>query len=88
MADLCGPKFRIGHFPDGGIELVAGAKVVVTVRDVPGKPGLIPSQYSALAKDLRPDTRVLLADGVMELKVEHIMSSTSTIPKCRSRRHR
>jgi pyruvate kinase len=72
MADLCGPKIRVGYFPSGGIDLVAGAKVVVTVRDVPGEPGLIPSQYGALAADLRPGTRVLLADGVMELKVERI----------------
>ena len=65
-------KIRVGRFPDGGIELVAGAKGAVTVRDVPGEPGLIPSQCSTLAKDLRPDTRVLLADRVMELKIEHI----------------
>ncbi|MEM7405796.1 MAG: pyruvate kinase [Pseudomonadota bacterium] len=72
LADLCGPKIRVGHFPDGGIDLAEGESVVVTVRDVDGGPGLIPSQYAALANDVEIGARVLLADGVMELRVTAI----------------
>ena len=80
LADLCGPKIRVGKFPDGGIDLVPGAEVVVTTRRVAGEPGLIPSQYTALAEDVHPGARVLLADGVMELRVESV---TGTEVTCR-----
>ncbi|MEX0951986.1 MAG: pyruvate kinase [Gammaproteobacteria bacterium] len=73
LADLCGPKIRTGKFsnPDG-IELKNGAAVTVTTRDVTGEPGLIPSQYSALAADVKTGDRILLADGAMELRVEDV----------------
>ncbi|MFT5393328.1 MAG: pyruvate kinase [Gammaproteobacteria bacterium] len=70
LADLSGPKIRTGTFEDPtGIELSKGAHVTVTVRDVQGRPGLIPSQYEALANDVKAGDRILLADGVMELLV-------------------
>lgn len=72
LADLAGPKIRVGRFTGGSIVLELGDKVTVTTRDVPGEPGLIPSQYEALADDLSPGDRILLADGVMELEVESI----------------
>jgi pyruvate kinase len=69
LADLCGPKIRTGRFPPGGIELVTGSRVIVTMRDVLGAPGLIPSQYRALAKDVHAGDRILIADGLLELQV-------------------
>lgn len=72
LADLAGPKIRVGQFTAGSIELVEGESVVVTMRDVPGEPGLIPSQYEALAKDVKAGDRILLADGAMELEVVSI----------------
>jgi len=72
LADLAGPKIRVGEFRDGGVTLDEGARVVVTTREVLGEPGLIPSQYDALASDVRAGDRILLADGVMELRVEQV----------------
>ena len=69
MADLCGPKIRVGTFPGGGIELINGEQVTITVRRVEGAPGLIPSQYPGLADDVRIGQRIFLADGVMALEV-------------------
>jgi pyruvate kinase len=69
LADLCGPKIRVGIFPAGGIELEDGTEVTVTVREVDGEPGLIPSQYPGLADDVKPGQRIFLADGVMALQV-------------------
>src|SRR5215213_10146901 len=40
MADLCGPKIRVGRFPHGPISLVAGDRMTVTSRPVSGGPGL------------------------------------------------
>lgn len=75
LADLCGPKVRVGRFPGGQIELTAGEVVTVTTRDVPGGPGLIPSQYTALALDVRPGDRILLDDGLLELRVESVQDT-------------
>lgn len=72
LADLCGPKIRVGRFPEGKIGLVAGNRVVVTVRDIDGAPGLIPSQYAELARDVKPGDRILLDDGILELRVEAV----------------
>jgi len=72
LADLCGPKIRVGKFRDGRIELHEGERVIVTTRDVVGEAGLIPSQYHALADDVRPGDRILLDDGLLELRVESV----------------
>jgi pyruvate kinase len=72
LADLCGPKIRVGQFAGGKTELPDGGQVVITTRDVLGRPGLIPSQYQALAQDVRPGDRVLLDDGVLELRVDTV----------------
>lgn len=72
LADLCGPKIRVGKFQNGQITLEAGASVTVTTRDVIGDAGLIPSQYAALASDVKPDDRILLNDGALELAVKAV----------------
>jgi pyruvate kinase len=72
LADLCGPKIRVGTFPGGSIGLTAGSAVVVTVRPVQGAAGLIPSQYPALADDVRTGDRILLDDGNLELQVVRV----------------
>jgi pyruvate kinase len=72
LADLCGPKIRVGTFRNGSIELIRGEKVTITTRDISGGPGLIPSQYRALAGDLEIGNHVLLDDGNIELVVRAI----------------
>ncbi len=69
LADLCGPKIRTGRFRDGCIQLETGKRVVITTRDVVGDTGLIPSRYTALADEVTPGDRILLNDGLMELRV-------------------
>lgn len=75
LADLCGPKIRTGKFEGGKVELATGAKVTVTTRDVVGSPGLIPSQYEALAGDVKVGDRILLDDGNLELKVDGVQGT-------------
>jgi pyruvate kinase len=75
LADLSGPKIRVGSFDGGFIELKEGSEVTVTTRDVKGEPGLIPSQYKALANDVEMGNRILLDDGNLELRVQSIEGS-------------
>jgi pyruvate kinase len=72
LADLAGPKIRVGRFADGGIELVDGDAVTLTTRDVLGEHRLIPSQYDGLANDVTAGDRILLADGLLELRVASV----------------
>ncbi|MFH1985546.1 MAG: pyruvate kinase [Pseudomonadota bacterium] len=72
LADLCGPKIRVGAFAGGGVQLEEGAAVTVTTRAVTGTPALIPSQYPALNSDVSPGNRILLDDGNIELRVDSV----------------
>jgi pyruvate kinase len=72
FADLCGPKIRVGTFRNGKIELNVKDSITVTCRGVEGGPGLIPSQYKALADDIEIGDRILLDDGNIELRVNCI----------------
>lgn len=72
LADLCGPKLRVGKFDGGGIDLVPGESVIVTTREVIGTPGVVPSQYGTLHEEVLPGARVLLDDGQLELRVERV----------------
>ena len=68
FADLCGPKIRCGKFPDGPLLLTPGEEVLIDPRIDKGGPGLIASQYKAIARDVQPGHRILLDDGNLELK--------------------
>jgi pyruvate kinase len=72
LADLCGPKIRVGRLAGGQVELRQGASVTVTTRDVVGEEALIPSQYAGLATDVSPGSRLLLSDGLLELEVTEV----------------
>lgn len=69
LQDLQGPKIRVGKFQNGSIELVPGQRVTITMKQILGEPGLIPSDFPELAKSVHPGTRILLDDGLLELKV-------------------
>jgi len=69
LADLSGPKIRVGDFPKGSIVLEKGQSVTVTTRQVPGDGNLIPTHYEALARDVKEGDAVLLDDGALALRV-------------------
>ncbi len=72
LADLAGPKIRIGTFENGAIELNEGEQVTITTRPVQGEANLIVSQYATLSADVAVGDRILLSDGLMELIVAAI----------------
>ena len=75
LADLCGPKIRTGNFKNDQILLENGTEITVTTRDVEGTTDLIPSQYAALSTDVKAGNRILLNDGLLELKVKSVNDS-------------
>ncbi len=72
LADIQGPKLRIGRLPSQGVVLLEGAPFLITTREVEGDERQVRSSYALLAKDLEPGAHVLFADGAVELVVERI----------------
>ncbi|HUF51859.1 MAG TPA: pyruvate kinase [Longimicrobiales bacterium] len=70
LADLAGPKIRIGDLP-APIQLLDGKHVVLAPEQA-ATSAEIPTTYAALASDVHPGARVLLDDGIMELRVLEI----------------
>ncbi len=71
MADLQGPKLRVGEIEteDGTLELREGEVMTLAVSPPPGAPNEIPVPHPELLRDLRPGQTVLLDDGNLELTV-------------------
>ncbi len=69
LGDLQGPKIRTGKMAGEGVVLVKGEEVVITTDDVLGSDGVIPTIYRSLPHDVHPGSRILLDDGLLELKV-------------------
>ncbi|OBK84683.1 pyruvate kinase [Mycolicibacter heraklionensis] len=72
LADLQGPKIRLGRFADGPIYWANGETVRITVEDCPGDHDRVSTTYKQLAADAAPGDRVLVDDGKVGLVVEHI----------------
>ncbi len=72
LADLAGPKIRIGEFQNGGVTLATGERFVLTGRPIKGTAHAVSVNYAGLAEDVRPGESILLNDGLLELKVEEV----------------
>lgn len=69
LADLQGPKIRIGNMKDGGQEVEEGDYVTLTTEDVEGTSKVIPVDYKGIVEDAVEGNRLLIDDGLLELKV-------------------
>ncbi|MCB0772539.1 MAG: pyruvate kinase [Flavobacteriales bacterium] len=71
LADLQGPKLRVGEMADGPIDLQEGAELVITTDPVKGVPGLVSTSYLQFPQDVKVGETVLLDDGKLRLTVKH-----------------
>jgi pyruvate kinase len=69
IADLQGPKIRVGVLLNGSMQLTDGTEVEIAVGEAQDDPNIIPTIYEGLVRDVRPGSRILLDDGNMELRV-------------------
>jgi len=70
MMDLQGPKIRTGRMRDGAeLGLAEGEEITITTRDVPGDAACVSTTYQHLPYDVAPGDRILIADGIIELRV-------------------
>ena len=73
MGDLQGPKIRTGNLKNHKpVLLKTGQKLTITPRDIPGTSTLISTTFPTLAENLETGARILLSDGLIELRVRGI----------------
>jgi pyruvate kinase len=69
LADLQGPKIRIGLVKDGGIHLVNGTQIKITTQECIGNDEQIYITYDTFPQDVQADEIILLDDGKLQLRV-------------------
>ncbi len=72
MADLPGPKIRIGKLLNEPLILEKGQEVVLTVKDLIGTPHQIPVDYKRLPESVSHGSLIFLNDGFIQLQVEKV----------------
>jgi pyruvate kinase len=82
LLDLQGPKIRTGALRNGEVRLVANAVFTITTREVVGDTEVVGTSYADLPNDVHPGDRILVDDGLLELRVEEV---TATDVICRVR---
>jgi pyruvate kinase len=74
MADLQGPKIRVGKFADGKVQLEAGTAFVLDAgRSEPGDLHGVGLDYKELPRDVKPGDTLLLNDGLIVLGVTGVV---------------
>lgn len=79
MLDTKGPEVRVKDFEGGKVFLENGTKFVLTTRELMGTASEASVTYKGLPKDVSVGTRILIDDGLIELKVLHV---TDTDVEC------
>jgi pyruvate kinase len=72
MADLPGPKIRVGVIEEEPMMLEKNSMVTLTPRDVPGRDSIIPVQYKRIAESVSLGSPIYLNDGFIQLNCESI----------------
>jgi pyruvate kinase len=73
MADLQGPKIRVGKFENGKVELTPGAKFLLDAQCALGNESQVGLDYKDLPKDVLAGDQLLLNDGLIVLRVEKVV---------------
>ena len=69
LADLQGPKLRVGIMQDNGVMLEAGKQIIITTEEQIGTASHIYTNYKEFPSDVKPGERVLLDDGKIAIRI-------------------
>ena len=72
VADLQGPKIRLGTFADGPQTLEPGDTFTISVADVTGSAGFCSTTYKGLPGDVDPGDEILIDDGQVRLRATKV----------------
>ncbi len=69
LADLQGPKLRVGEMENGSVDLVSGQKIIISTTKQIGTAKVIYTNYKEFARDVAAGETVLLDDGKLSMRV-------------------
>jgi len=69
LADIQGPKIRIGELKEPQIEIFSGNQIEITTEDVTGDDKIISTSYKSLQRDAEVGDLILINDGLIRLKI-------------------
>lgn len=78
LADLQGPKMRVGELPKEGIAFECEDRMTIRAGCTTAPDPVVPCVYEHLADDVRPGDRILFADGMIEARVEGVTGADVT----------
>lgn len=77
LQDLQGPKIRTGELEGGTpVQLVPGSPFTITTHEVAGNAERVSTTYTALPHDVQAGDRILISDGLIELRVLEATNDT------------
>jgi pyruvate kinase len=79
LADLQGPKIRLGRFANGPVDWLTGERVRITIEECEGTHDRVSTTYKHLADDVRPGDRLLVDDGNVALVAVEIENGTDVV---------
>jgi pyruvate kinase len=78
MADLQGPKIRVGRFANGKVTLKPGERFILDADCELGNEERVGLDYKELPRDVAPGDVLLLNDGLIRLRVESVLGNEIT----------
>ena len=80
LADLQGPKIRLGNFAEGKVTLTHGQTFTITIDDILGDAERASTTFKGLPADVRPGDTILIDDGRIALEATEV-TETDVITK-------
>src|SRR5947208_545981 len=75
MADLPGPKMRLGKIESEPVQLMPGDRFVLTNQDIVGDAHRVSMSFEPLPRVVKPGDRIFLNDGLVQLVVERVVGN-------------
>src|SRR5438445_12694712 len=75
MADLPGPKMRLGEIEPGPVQLMPGDRFTLTNQGVVGNAERVSMSFEPLPRVVKPGDRIFLNDGLVQLVVERVVGN-------------
>ena len=73
LADLQGPKIRVGQIKEPGILLQVDQDFIISTKKCVGEGNKVSTSYEALSDEVKAGNRILLDDGLLELEVQKVV---------------
>ena len=86
MADLPGPKMRLGKIAPEPIQLAPGERFTLTSDDIVGDDRRVSMSFEPLPRVVKPGDRLFLNDGLVQLLVERVDGQRRALQSRRRRR--